>query len=95
MSLHGGTFQCRFLYKHKVDKVKTNQNNNWKVPKSIRLIQNDLSFWIISNYLNNLRLPHRYAVKETPLHVALKKFVTRPSFKNLRSSNKIIAVYPR
>ncbi len=26
------------------------QNNNWRVPKSIRLIQNDLSFWIISIY---------------------------------------------
>ncbi len=30
-------------------KVKMIRNNNWKVPKSIRLIQIDLSFWIISN----------------------------------------------
>ena len=29
--------------------VKIIQNNNWKVHKSIRLIQNDLSYWIISN----------------------------------------------
>ena len=29
-------------------KVKIIPNNNWRVPKSIRLIQNDLSFWIIS-----------------------------------------------
>ncbi len=30
-------------------KVKIIQNNNWKVPKSITLIQKDLLFWIISN----------------------------------------------
>ena len=27
-----------------------------------------------------LRLPHRYAVKQTPSYVSLNNFVTRPSF---------------